>query len=82
MEKRPKYDHRKNRSSETHRQIQRQQTWRIKNREIDWSGIEYNVKEEDYEWLCGRYIGTTHSMEIVPNLQEKFYMEGYFSYHL
>ncbi|GKV50907.1 hypothetical protein SLEP1_g57586 [Rubroshorea leprosula] len=34
---------------------------------------------KDYEWLKGCYVGTVHSVEMVRNLQEKFYMEGYFS---
>ncbi|GKV32054.1 hypothetical protein SLEP1_g40687 [Rubroshorea leprosula] len=43
---------------------------------------EPKVKEEDYEWLRGCYVGTARSIEIIPNLQEKLYMEGYFSCRL
>ncbi|GKV16062.1 hypothetical protein SLEP1_g26767 [Rubroshorea leprosula] len=44
-----------------------------------WVGIEYNAKPEDYAWLEGCFVGLVHSVEMVHNLQEKFYMEGYFS---
>ncbi|GKV17381.1 hypothetical protein SLEP1_g27896 [Rubroshorea leprosula] len=37
------------------------------------------VKEEELTWLEGCYVGTTHSVELIPTLQEKFFMEGYFS---
>ncbi|GKV39902.1 hypothetical protein SLEP1_g47602 [Rubroshorea leprosula] len=56
--------------------------WRVKNRGTEWRGLEYNVKEEDYEWLQGCYVGIAHSVEMVPNIQEKFYIEGYFSCRL
>ncbi|GKV29201.1 hypothetical protein SLEP1_g38147 [Rubroshorea leprosula] len=58
------------------------QVWKIKNREEEWNGIEYKVQEGDYEWLQGCYVGTAHSVQIVPNLQEKFFMEGFFSCRL
>ncbi|GKV16061.1 hypothetical protein SLEP1_g26766 [Rubroshorea leprosula] len=63
-------------------QTQRIQTWKVKNSRGEWTGFEYEVKDEDYKWLEGCYVGTAHSVEIVPNLQEKFYMEGYFSCRL
>ncbi|GKU91023.1 hypothetical protein SLEP1_g4952 [Rubroshorea leprosula] len=63
-------------------QEEQRQVWKIKNREEEWNGIEYNVQEGDYEWLQGCFVGTAHSVQIVPNLQEKFFMEGYFSYRL
>ncbi|GLU01660.1 hypothetical protein SLE2022_189590 [Rubroshorea leprosula] len=66
----------------TNRLIQQRQTWRKKNRGEEWSGIEFKIKEEDYEWLRGCYVGTARSLESIPNLQEKLYMEGYFSCRL
>ncbi|GKV11959.1 hypothetical protein SLEP1_g23168 [Rubroshorea leprosula] len=53
--------------------------WQQIGKREDWVGIEYIVKSEDYSWLDGCYVGTAHSVEMVRNLQEKFYMEGYFS---
>ncbi|GKV37932.1 hypothetical protein SLEP1_g45894 [Rubroshorea leprosula] len=53
--------------------------WKEKGIGKRWEGMEYNAKPEDYEWLKGCYVGTVHSVEMVRNLQEKFYMEGYFS---
>ncbi|GKV50005.1 hypothetical protein SLEP1_g56723 [Rubroshorea leprosula] len=47
-----------------------------------WVGMECNVKEEDFEWLRDCYVGVAHSVEIVPILQERFYMEGYFTCRL
>ncbi|GKV23016.1 hypothetical protein SLEP1_g32806 [Rubroshorea leprosula] len=44
----------------------------------NWSGIEYNTNSEDEKWLEGCFVGIAHSVEMVRNLQEKFYMEGYF----
>ncbi|GKV12050.1 hypothetical protein SLEP1_g23252 [Rubroshorea leprosula] len=63
-------------------QEEQRQVWKIKNREEEWNGIEFNVQEGEYEWLQGCYVGTTHSVQIVPNLSEKFFMEGYFSCRL
>ncbi|GKU98550.1 hypothetical protein SLEP1_g11542 [Rubroshorea leprosula] len=54
----------------------------MKNREEEWSGLEFTVKEEDFEWLKGCCVGLTRSVETVPILQERFYMEGYFSCRL
>ncbi|GKV27391.1 hypothetical protein SLEP1_g36564 [Rubroshorea leprosula] len=53
--------------------------WKEKGKGASWAGIEYNIKEEEYAWLEGCYVGTAHLVEMVRNLQEKFYMEGYFS---
>ncbi|GLT47665.1 hypothetical protein SLA2020_213410 [Shorea laevis] len=53
--------------------------WQQKGQGENWSRIEYNVKTEEYSWLDGCYVGTVYSVEMVRNLQEKFYMEGYFS---
>ncbi|GKV48453.1 hypothetical protein SLEP1_g55266 [Rubroshorea leprosula] len=55
------------------------QVWQEKGRSDTWAGFEYNTSQEDTAWLEGCYVGTTHSVEMVRNLQEKFYMEGYFS---
>ncbi|GKV51190.1 hypothetical protein SLEP1_g57860 [Rubroshorea leprosula] len=76
-EKRPKLDNQtaKSRCNNTPSQQNTRQTWKLKSKQEEWSGIEYNVKEEEYEWLRGCYVGIAHSVEIVPNLQEKFYME-------
>ncbi|GKV27571.1 hypothetical protein SLEP1_g36731 [Rubroshorea leprosula] len=53
--------------------------WREKGMGKSWVGLEYNAKPEDYAWLEGCFVGLVHSVEMVHNLQEKFYMEGYFS---
>ncbi|GLU18031.1 hypothetical protein SLE2022_343530 [Rubroshorea leprosula] len=53
--------------------------WQEKGKREDWVGMEYNTKPEEFAWLIGCYVGTVHSVEMVRNLQEKFYMEGYFS---
>ncbi|GKV51770.1 hypothetical protein SLEP1_g58395 [Rubroshorea leprosula] len=55
------------------------QVWQEKGRIDSWAGFEYNTNQEDIAWLEGCYVGTTHSVEMVRNLQEKFYMERYFS---
>ncbi|GKV35771.1 hypothetical protein SLEP1_g43991 [Rubroshorea leprosula] len=52
--------------------------WKEKGKGASWTGMEYNIKEEEFAWLEGCYVGTVHSVEMVRNLQEKFYMEGYF----
>ncbi|GKV37516.1 hypothetical protein SLEP1_g45542 [Rubroshorea leprosula] len=64
---------------EPHKQPKQRREWKMKNREEEWSGMEYTVKEEDFEWLKGCYVGIARSVEIVLILQERFYMEGYFS---
>ncbi|GKU90659.1 hypothetical protein SLEP1_g4626 [Rubroshorea leprosula] len=56
--------------------------WRKKEEGEAWVGMEYNVEEEDLEWLRDCYVGVAHSVEIVPILQERFYMEGYFTCRL
>ncbi|GKV25593.1 hypothetical protein SLEP1_g35004 [Rubroshorea leprosula] len=60
-------------------QLSTRQVWQEKGRSDTWAGFEYNSSQEDSSWLEGCYVGTTHSVEMVRNLQEKFYMEGYFS---
>ncbi|GKU91159.1 hypothetical protein SLEP1_g5069 [Rubroshorea leprosula] len=52
--------------------------WKEKGLGENWSGIEFNTNSEDEKWLEGCYVGIAHSVEMVRNLQEKFYMEGYF----
>ncbi|GKV02939.1 hypothetical protein SLEP1_g15313 [Rubroshorea leprosula] len=78
----PEMEPKKNRSILKNSKTEQRQIWKVKNRGVDWRGLEYNVKQEDYEWLQGCYVGIAHSVEMVPNLQEKFYMEGYFSCRL
>ncbi|GKV03082.1 hypothetical protein SLEP1_g15450 [Rubroshorea leprosula] len=58
------------------------QKWVEKRRELHWTGLEFNPKHEDWEWLVGCYVGTARSVEIVPILQERLYMEGLFSIKL
>ncbi|GKV37864.1 hypothetical protein SLEP1_g45836 [Rubroshorea leprosula] len=55
------------------------QIWRVKDKKQVSDGIEFTMKEEEYSWLQGCYVGMAHSVEIIPTLQEKFFMEGYFS---
>ncbi|GLT95915.1 hypothetical protein SLE2022_135680 [Rubroshorea leprosula] len=62
-----------------HRRSGIRKVWQKRGQGENWAGIEYNVKPEDCAWLKGCYVGTVHSVEMVRNLQEKFYMEGYFS---
>ncbi|GKV49208.1 hypothetical protein SLEP1_g55970 [Rubroshorea leprosula] len=52
--------------------------WKEKGVGENWSGIEFNTNPKDEKWLEGCYVGIAHSIEMVRNLQEKFYMEGYF----
>ncbi|GKV31169.1 hypothetical protein SLEP1_g39893 [Rubroshorea leprosula] len=67
----------KNRQGSWQRATRR--VWKEKGTGINWAGMEYNVKPEEYKWLDGCYVGRVHSVEMVRNLQEKFCMEGYFS---
>ncbi|GKV42979.1 hypothetical protein SLEP1_g50328 [Rubroshorea leprosula] len=55
------------------------QVWLPKDKEQVKHSLEFKVQEEDLSWLEGCYVGVAHSVEIIPNLQEKFFMEGYFS---
>ncbi|GKV45964.1 hypothetical protein SLEP1_g52988 [Rubroshorea leprosula] len=70
------------RAREKQKQLKNELVWKQKNKGEVWSGLEFKVKEDDLQWLQGSYVGVAHSVEIVPNLQEKFYMEGYFSCRL
>ncbi|GKV41637.1 hypothetical protein SLEP1_g49142 [Rubroshorea leprosula] len=53
--------------------------WKVKNDDCVSDGLEFTTKEEDFLWLKGCYVGTLYSMEMILTLQEKFFMEGYFS---
>ncbi|GKV01050.1 hypothetical protein SLEP1_g13646 [Rubroshorea leprosula] len=64
------------------KKVNNQQEWRKKKEGEAWVGMEYNVKDEDCEWLRDCYVRVAHSVEIVPILQERFYMEGYFTCRL
>ncbi|GKV02944.1 hypothetical protein SLEP1_g15318 [Rubroshorea leprosula] len=62
--------------------MDKKKVWVEKGRMDTWAGLEYNTNKEESSWLEGCYVGTTHSVEMVRNLQEKFYMEGYFNYRV
>ncbi|GKV46541.1 hypothetical protein SLEP1_g53515 [Rubroshorea leprosula] len=59
--------------------IDNRKVWQEKGKSANWAGFEYNVDPGEYAWLEGCYVGTVYSVEMVRNLQEKFYMEGYFA---
>ncbi|GKV42304.1 hypothetical protein SLEP1_g49718 [Rubroshorea leprosula] len=59
--------------------MDKKKIWVEKGKKDSWAGFEYNTNKEESTWLEGCYVGTTHSVEMVRNLQEKFYMEGYFT---
>ncbi|GKV29684.1 hypothetical protein SLEP1_g38589 [Rubroshorea leprosula] len=67
------------RSKHQYRQTADRKVWKERGRGEKWAGMEFNVKPEEYAWIEGSYVGIAHSVEIVRNLQEKFFMEGYFS---
>ncbi|GKV44307.1 hypothetical protein SLEP1_g51499 [Rubroshorea leprosula] len=67
-----------NRIRESSGIAENRKVWKEKGKGASWTGMEYNIKEEEFAWLEGCYVGTVHSVEMVRNLQEKFYMEGYF----
>ncbi|GKV35275.1 hypothetical protein SLEP1_g43574 [Rubroshorea leprosula] len=77
-----KHDEGNIRAHASQKQSKTEQVWKQKNKGEEWAGLEFNVKEEEFQWLQGCYVGIAHSVEIVPNLQEKLYMEGYFSCRL
>ncbi|GKV41862.1 hypothetical protein SLEP1_g49342 [Rubroshorea leprosula] len=68
-----------NRECSKQRNEEARTIWQQKGMGKSWAGFEYNPKPEDYSWLEGSFVGLAHSVEMVRNLQEKFYMEGYFS---
>ncbi|GKU93946.1 hypothetical protein SLEP1_g7495 [Rubroshorea leprosula] len=69
----------RDRSRHQYRKTANRKVWKERGRRVKWAGMEFNVKPEEYAWLEGSYVGIVHSVEMVRNLQEKFYMEGYFS---
>ncbi|GKV30137.1 hypothetical protein SLEP1_g38992 [Rubroshorea leprosula] len=62
--------------NETNRGVK--QIWKAKTSEQNWTGLEFNPKHENWKWLEGCYLGTARSVEIVPVIQERLYMEGLF----
>ncbi|GKV40774.1 hypothetical protein SLEP1_g48377 [Rubroshorea leprosula] len=56
--------------------------WVAKDQKHGWKGWSFNVDEKEYTWVEGSYVGTARAVELIPTLQEKFYMEGYFSLSL
>ncbi|GKV32990.1 hypothetical protein SLEP1_g41549 [Rubroshorea leprosula] len=55
------------------------QVWKAKDKDQARAGMSFTVQEEEFAWLQGCYVGSVHSIESIPTLQEKFFMEGYFS---
>ncbi|GKV48483.1 hypothetical protein SLEP1_g55294 [Rubroshorea leprosula] len=55
-----------------------QRQWKSKQQHHHWSGMELNFDLEEYAWLEKCFVGTVHSVNSIPNLQEKFFMEGVF----
>ncbi|GKV46677.1 hypothetical protein SLEP1_g53653 [Rubroshorea leprosula] len=55
------------------------QTWKAKEEVNNQTGLKLKATKDDEEWLKGCMVGTVHSVESVPLLQEKFFMEGYFT---
>ncbi|GKV37223.1 hypothetical protein SLEP1_g45280 [Rubroshorea leprosula] len=66
------------RTESGHRRSGIRKVWQERGQGENWARIEYNVKPEDCAWLKGCYVGMVHSVGMVRNLQEKFYMKGYF----
>ncbi|GKU96029.1 hypothetical protein SLEP1_g9310 [Rubroshorea leprosula] len=58
------------------------QTWKAKEEVNNQAGLKLKATKDDEEWLKGCMVGTIHSVESVPLLQEKFFMEGYFTYKI
>ncbi|GKU99946.1 hypothetical protein SLEP1_g12720 [Rubroshorea leprosula] len=52
--------------------------WKPKQKPQAWSGMEFNVKQNEYGWLEKCFVGTVRSVTLIPTLQEKFFMEGVF----
>ncbi|GKV41639.1 hypothetical protein SLEP1_g49143 [Rubroshorea leprosula] len=57
---------------------QRRWRWKPKIQPQAWTGMELKVNKEEYQWLEKCFVGTVHSITLIPTLQEKFYMEGVF----
>ncbi|GKV30538.1 hypothetical protein SLEP1_g39340 [Rubroshorea leprosula] len=55
-----------------------QREWKPKHQQHQWSGMELNFDLEEYAWLEKCFVGTVHLVNLIPNLQEKFFMEGVF----
>ncbi|GKU91868.1 hypothetical protein SLEP1_g5682 [Rubroshorea leprosula] len=55
------------------------QTWKAKEEVNNQTGLKLKAMKDDEEWLKGCMVGTVHSVESAPLLQEKFFMEGYFT---
>ncbi|GLT88305.1 hypothetical protein SLE2022_063380 [Rubroshorea leprosula] len=56
----------------------RQREWKPKHQHHQWTGMELNFDPEEYAWLEKCFVGTVHSVNLIPNLQENFFMEGVF----
>ncbi|GKV40799.1 hypothetical protein SLEP1_g48400 [Rubroshorea leprosula] len=56
--------------------------WIAKSRDSKWRGWEFRAEESDFEWVKGSFVGTARAVELIATIQEKFYMEGYFSISL
>ncbi|GKV07422.1 hypothetical protein SLEP1_g19203 [Rubroshorea leprosula] len=65
----------KNKNRKEERKNDERKMWQEKGVSKRWVGLEYNVKQEDSAWLDHCYVGLAHSIEIVHNFHEKFYME-------
>ncbi|GKV27138.1 hypothetical protein SLEP1_g36342 [Rubroshorea leprosula] len=65
----------------THR-MNGKREWIAKNKDVEWRGWEFKTKELDFEWVKGSFVGTARAVELIPTIQEKFYMERYFSVSL
>lgn len=44
-----------------------------------WSGMAFNVSEEQMSWLKGCYVGQTINPKGIPNIQEELLNEGLFT---
>ncbi|GKV25156.1 hypothetical protein SLEP1_g34634 [Rubroshorea leprosula] len=55
-----------------------QREWQPKQQHQHWSGIELNFDQGEYAWLKKCFVGKVHSVNLIPNLQEKFFLEGVF----
>ncbi|GKV12085.1 hypothetical protein SLEP1_g23283 [Rubroshorea leprosula] len=64
--------------NETDMHGRQQWQWKPKHHYHQWSGMEINIDKDEYAWLEKCYVGTVHSVSLIPNLQEKFFMEGVF----
>ncbi|GKV35665.1 hypothetical protein SLEP1_g43906 [Rubroshorea leprosula] len=58
---------------------ERRQIWQVKSSDTSWTGLEFKSNQEECKWLDGFFVGMARSVEIVPVIQERMYMEGMFS---